>query len=361
MKSDSPSPDHPKTSAHAKRGVAGGLLLLAASGGLFYTVINTATPESAAPVADTSAAERAALEAELGKFFDAEAKPLLAKTRGKDLAAIAQVLNSLDAAFVRYGEGAPKFAKDLTGWGTRFKIMYRKGVETAQRKDEHTWTQQLIQEKFATHVMSDATLEADLLAIMKQFNFDLEANRNEMLAGMQTKLAASNLPVNVKQLTLQNFSKDFNLNVKQLLSQMPQQSVGVGVGSITAGIVAEEAVRQIVRTIIAEVAARIAASAAAAGGTAGGAAAAGATGGSAIAPGVGTVIGLAGGFLVGAFVDWWMTDEFEEKITQQCHGFLDTTKQSLINGSGGLKESLLKQVEQSSSAYEKALQSSVKL
>ncbi len=360
MKSDPSSPDQPLSASRAKRGVASGLLLLAASGGLFYSVMNTAVPETSPVPADTSVAERAALEAQLANFFDVEARPLLAKTRGKDLAAIAQVLNSLDAAFVRYAEGAPNFAKDLTGWGTRFKIMYRKGVETVQRKDEHTWTQQLVQEKFATHVMSDTSLEQDLLAIMKQFNFDLEANRNEMLAGVQAKLVASNLPVSTKQLALKDFQTQFSLNVKALLAQMPQQSVGVGVGSITAGIVAEEAVRQIVRTIIAEVAARIAASAAAAGGAAGGAATAGATGGTAIAPGVGTVIGLAGGFIVGALVDWWMTDEFEEKITQQCHGFLDTTKQSLLDGDGGLKKVLSLQVEQAATAYEQALQAAVK-
>ncbi len=360
MKLDSPISEPPATSARAKRGIAGGLLLLAAAGGLFYKVQTTATPDAVTTTGDPAVAERAALEAKLGAFFDNEARPLLAQTRGKNLAAIARVLNSLDAAFVGYEAGAPKFAKDLTGWGTRFKIMYRKGVETAEGKDEHTWTQQLLQEKFSTHVMSDATLEKDLLAIMKQFNFDLEANRNEMLAGVQTKLVAANLPVNVRQMALKDFQAQFNVNVKQLLAQMPQQSVAVGVGSIASGIVAEEAVRQVVRTIIAELAARIAASAAVAGGAAGGAAAAGAGGGTAVAPGVGTVIGLAGGFLVGALVDWWMTDEFEEKITKQCHNFLDATKQSLLSGSSGLKQVLLEQVEQSATAYEKALQASVK-
>ncbi len=350
-----------KITANAKRGAAAGVLLLAASGGLFYTILNVADPQSVNVNPAGTVAERQALEAQLEKFFDSEARPLLAQTRGKDLAAIAQVLNSLDAAFARYGEGAPKFAKDLTGWGTRFKIMYRSGVETAQRKDQHTWTQQLVQEKFATHVMSDASLEKDLVAILKQFNFDQEANRNELLAGMETKLAAAHLPVEDTNLTKEDFQKQFQQHVQSLLAQMPQQSVGVGVGSITAGIVAEEAVRQIVRTVVAEVAARIAASAAVTGGAVGGAAAAGATGGSAVAPGVGTVIGLAGGFIVGAMVDWWMTDEFEAKVTKQCHGFLETTKQSLLDGDHGLKSVLTQQVEQAAAAYEQALRAAVKI
>ena len=360
---ESPTPPHstPAKATRSWRGVMAGALLMIASGGVFYRVWNMATPATVAPVIDTSAEERAELTAKLTKFFDEDARPLLAKTRGQDLAAIATVLNSLDANFKRYAEGVPKFASDLTGWGTRTKILYRKAVETAEQKDQHTWTQDLIRDKFSKHVMSDVALEKDLVEIMKQFNFDLEANRNQMLASLQTKLVAANLPVKVKDLELAEFKADFGDKLSALLKSMPQQSLGVGVGSITSGIVAEEAVRQIVRTIIAELAVRLASSAAVAGGAAGGAAAAGATGGSAIAPGVGTVIGLAGGFLVGALVDWWMTDEFEEKVTKQCHGFLDNTKASLLEGDGGLKKVLTQQIETCAAAYEKAAQSSLQL
>lgn len=336
---------------------------MALSGGVFYQVNKSSISEPSVPPAsqadDISAAQRADLEKSLAQFFDKEARPLLEETRGKDLAAIAQVLNSLDTAFKRYETGVPKFASALTGWGTRFKIIYRKGVESVQRKEEHTWTQQLVQEKFSEHVMSDTNLEKDLIAILKQFNFDLEANRNEMLAGIQTKLAASHLPVKIQSLPLEIFKAEFAQNLTILLKSMPQQSVGIGVGSLAAGIAAEEAVRQIIRSIIAQLTVRIAASAAATGGAAGGAAAAGAAGGSVVAPGLGTVIGLAGGFLFGAVVDWWMTDAFEEKVGRQCKGFLDATKASLLEGEGGLKNMLVNQIEQSSRAYDRAVQSSI--
>ena len=361
MESPTPPESTPAKPAGSWRGMLAGALLMIAAGGVFYRVWNMATPATVAPVVDTSATERTELTAKLTKFFDEDARPLLAKTRGQDLAAIATVLNSLDATFKRYAEGVPKFASDLTGWGTRTKILYRKAVETAEQKEQHTWTQELIKDKFSKHVMSDVALEKDLIEIMKQFNFDLEANRNQMLASLQTKLVAANLPVKVKDLELAEFKADFGDKLSALLKSMPQQSLSVGVGSITSGIVAEEAVRQIVRTIIAELAVRLASSAAAAGGAVGGAAAAGATGGSAIAPGVGTVIGLAGGFLVGALVDWWMTDEFEEKVTKQCHGFLDNTKASLLEGDGGLKKVLTQQIETCAAAYEKATQSSLQL
>lgn len=349
------------SASHPWKGAAVGLLMLAGAGGLLYKV-NDATVEAPvipAPAIDTAEAERAALEARLAKFFDEDARPLLTQTKGKDLAAIARVLNGVDASFARYAAGVPKFAKELTGWGTRFKIMMRKSVETLEGKEQHTWTQQVIQEKFTQNVMSDASLEKDLSDVMRQFAFDLQANRNEMLAGVETKLAASNLPVSLKQVALKDFKIQFDSNLAALLKKMPMQSVGIGVGSLTAGIIAQEAVTQIVRTVLAEMAVRLATSAAAAGGAASGAASAGAAGGSAIAPGVGTVVGLAGGFIVGAFVDWWMTDKFEEEVAKQCRGFLDTTKASLLDGESGIKKMLTTQVEQSAAFYEEAVQSSL--
>ena len=56
-----------------------------------------------------------------------------------------------------------------------------------------------------------------------------------------------------------------------------------------------------------------------------------------------------------------MTDEFEEKVAKQCHGFLDNTKASLLEGDGGLKKVLTQQIETCAAAYEKATQASLKL
>ncbi len=333
-----------------------GLLLLAASGGIFYKVYDAAHSESLANHED---ADRQLLEKQLNQFLADDAKPLLAQTRDKDLKAITAALNATDAVFKKYGEGVPKFASDMTGWGTRFKVIWRKGVESAEGKQEHTWTQELVQEKFARHVMSDASLERDVMAVLKQFAYDLQANRNEMLATLQMRLEASHLPISVKNLAMQEIRGNFEQRLQSLLKDLPGNSVAIGVGSLTAGIVAEEAVRQIVRAVVAQVAARLAASAAASGGIAGGAATAGASGGTAMAPGVGTVIGLAGGFIVGALVDWWMTDKFEEEISKQCQEFLDTTKAQLVNSDQGLRLLMTAQVEQSSAAYEKALQASL--
>ena len=42
--------------------------------------------------------------------------------------------------------------------------------------------------------MSDARLEADVMEIMKQFAYDMEADRNELLASLETRLNESQLP-----------------------------------------------------------------------------------------------------------------------------------------------------------------------
>lgn len=334
--------------------------MLVAAGGIFYQVATTASAPPLEGRAETDeGAERRALEQKLAGFFEQDARPLLAQTKEKDLLAVQRALDGVDAAFKKYEEGVPKFASALTGWGTRFKLLWRKGVETVEGKEEHTWTRQLVQEKFSEHVVSDTRLEQDLTEVMKQLTFELEADRNEMLAGMQTRLAASSLPVAARQLAMADIKQNFDPRLQELLASMPAQSVGIGVGSLAAGIAAEEAVRHLARAVVAQLAARLAVTAAASGGAAGGAAAAGAGGGTAVAPGVGTVIGLAGGFLAGAAVDWWMTEEFEEKIGEECRGFLSSTKTSLLEGESGLKQSMRHQVEQAAGAYEKAVRLSL--
>jgi hypothetical protein len=351
-----PPPPSPKPPNHL-RGLLIGIGLLVIAIALFFQVKDTAEgngPERAAALAIASAREKA-----LGEFFDKEAKPLLDEAKKKNIESVDRALAGVDAAFARYQEGIPAFASDMTGWGTRFRIIWRSSVETVEGKDDHSWTQSIVTEKFAEHIMSEARLETDLTEVFKQFSYDLLAGRNEMLTKMQARVEASGLVMHEKQLAGDGFSVLFEERLQGLLAKMPGQTVFIGVGSLAAGIIAEEAVRQMVRVIVAQVAARLAATALASGGATAGAAAAGAGGGTAVAPGVGTVIGLAGGFIVGAVVDWWMTDKFEEEISAQCSEFLNVTKGQLVEGKEGLRFMMLAQIESASEAYEKAVHESL--
>lgn len=328
------------------------LLLLAAAAAVFFQVKQTAQPDAAVAAAETAEKKRTQEQLAMDAFLTREAAKLLSETHRKDMAAVQRALDSLRANFKRYGEGIPAFTSALTGWGTRMKIVYRSSVEAIERKDTHYWTASLVQEKFDEHVLSDARLEKDVLEVMKQFAYELETNRNEMLVNLEVSLHAADLPATAKQLALRNFREQTRGRIRELLARLPGQSVGVGVGSLAAGIVAEEAVRHLIRAVIAQAATRIAA---VSGGAAAGAAAAGGAGGTVVAPGVGTAIGLAGGLIVGAVVDWWLTDEFKDKVAAECRKFLSSTEVALVTGGKGLEKLLLDHVSNSRSASREAV------
>ncbi len=330
-------------------------MLLAAAGAVFFQAKRTAQPDAAKEAAETLEKKRSPERIALDAFLTREAAKLLGETHRKDMAAVQRALDALRVNFKGYAEGIPAFTDALTGWGTRMKIVYRSSVETIERKDTHYWTASLVQEKFDEHVISDAKLERDVLEVMKQFAYELEANRNELLVNLEVSLHAADLPAATRQLALRNFREQTRHRIRELLARMPGQSVGVGVGSLAAGIVAEEAVRQLIRAVIAQAAARIAAGAAASGGAAAGAAVTGGAGGTALAPGVGTAIGLAGGLIVGAVVDWWLTDEFKDKVAAECRSFLIATEVALMTGDKGQEKLLLDHVNASRDACRQAV------
>lgn len=336
-------------------GITAGLLLFAVAGAVFWKTWQAAKPDESAATARAEARRIAEVRYAIDSFLHGEAKLLLDAAEQKDMAAVQRALDSLRACFKTYGEGVDGFTDALTGWGMRSKIIYRKTVETVEGKDEHSWTAQLVREKFGEHILSDARLEADVMEIMKQFGYDMEANRNELLASLETRLNAAQLPAAARHVVLGSFRVQTRERIRDLLGRLPGQSVAVGVGSITAGIVAEEAVRQLIRAVIAQAATRIAAGAAVSGGAAAGAVATGGAGGTAVVPGIGTAVGLAGGLVVGAVVDWWMTDEFKEKVAAQCRQFLTTTHVALVTGDRGLEKLLLDHVTGNSRACREAV------
>ena len=336
----------------AGRIVTAGIALLAAGAGV-WKLRKFASPESVSPAVAADADAREA-------FLRTRVPPILGAAEAREMAAVQRAVAAVDARFSTYADGAPAFAASLTGWGMRFRILYRKGVETAEGKPDHSWTAALVQEKFAEHVVSDVRLEADIMEITKQLAYDLEASRNEMLASLAADLRASDLPVTIKSAALTDFNAAMNTRIRDLLAAMPVQSVAVGTGSLAAGIVAEEAVRQLIRVVIAQAAARLATGAIAAGGTTVAAATVGGTGGTAIAPGIGTAVGLAGGLVVGAVVDWWMTDEFEEKVTAQVREFLTASRTALVTGDRGLEALFRSEVQRYHAAAGRAVEGALR-
>lgn len=348
-----------------------GVALLVLAGTVFYRTLAAAGNQKAAGATLSAQvfsdaqreAEAVAATTDLRKrisgFLSSDAKPALLNAKTKDLAAVDRAVVSLDACFGRYAEGVDKFTRELTGWGTRFRLIWRKGVETVKRHEIPEGATKLVRDKFDANVVSDARLEADVMAVMKQFAYDLEANRNELMGSLTTRLQSSDLPVTVQKVALGEFQTQFDQNVKKLLHGLPANTATIGAGSMATGIVAEEAVRQLVRVVLTQAAARLAGSAAASGGAAATAVAAGGTGGTVLAPGVGTAIGVVGGFVVGAVVDWWMTDKFEAQVKIEVLTFLQKTRNALVGGPQGMETLLRQQVNATSEAWERSVNASM--
>lgn len=362
-----PSPGAPRLGP----GLVAGVALLVLAGTVFYRTLSAARNEkstaasiSALTLSEAqreaeSAAATTGLRKRISGFLSSDAKPALLEAKAKDLAALDRAVASLDACFARYAEGVDKFTGELTGWGTRFRLIWRKGVETVKRHEIPEGTAKLVRDRFDANVVSDARLEADVMAVMKQFAYDIEANRNELMGSLTTRLRSSELPVTVQKVALEEFQTQFDQNVKILLSGLPANTATIGAGSLATGIVAEEAVRQLVRVVLAQAAARLAGSAAVSGGAAATAVAAGGTGGTVLAPGVGTAIGVVGGFVVGAVVDWWMTDKFEAQVKTEVLTFLRNTRNALVAGPQGMESLLRQQVNASSDAWERSVNASM--
>lgn len=340
-------------------GLAAGLILLGAGGTVAWQTWQRTQSEAASAAAQAAAAAvreaDLALRQKVSGYLDGGAAPLLAEAKARDLAAVNRALDALDARFAAYAAGVDAFTHDLTAWGTRFRLIWRKGVETVKRREIPEGTANLVRGKFDQHVVSDARLESDVLTVMQQFAYDLEANRNELLGALQASLAASDLPVAVRAVALTDFKTRYTEHLQTILGSLPANSVLVGVGGITAGIVTEEAVRQLVRVVLTQAAARLAGGAMASSGAAATAVAAGGAGGTAVVPGVGTAVGVVGGFLVGAVVDWWMTDEFEATVKTDVLAFLSQTRSALVSGPLGLETMLKTQVEHNARLWERSL------
>jgi len=60
---------------------------------------------------------------------------------------------------------------------------------------------------------------------------------------------------------------------------------------------------------------------------------AGAKVGSAL-PGKGTVIGFGVGLAIGIVVDWWMTEQFKEKMSHEMEVYIDGLKAAIVHGVG---------------------------
>ena len=126
--------------------------------------------------------------------------------------------------------------------------------------------------------------------------------------------------------------------------------------------VAAVAAAQVVTRVVTTVGTSAVVSAAAGGGAMATGTAGGGAAGTSVGP-VGTLVGAGVGLIIGVGVDWWLTDQFQEKLTSQLNTYFDEMQRNLLDGTveePGLRDALSRVVDLVAYEQSKTLRQSLK-
>jgi hypothetical protein len=342
-------------------GIALSILLLV----LAWRIANRPTPSSGS-TGSIEKTDRISQE-EIDAFYNEQVRPALHDYQVRNKAAVDRAVERITKGVDSYKDGIPAFVDDITSWGTRFGIIGRKSRDLWDKwwgdvKNERR-VYEYVSAKFEKHLFSDAKLRSLVEGSLTQFKDDLRASQNTLHADIKTAWNAS--PLASKEFDMQEVVARVQAEISDVSTQMATDSVTVGVLAFVGGFALEEATRALVRVIVARVGAYLATSAATttatSGGATGTAAAAGGAGGSTVGP-WGTVIGVAAGIVVGMVADWWMSNQFEKKLTGECTAMIEQVKAQLLMGSDdaqGMKDAFIESIRIFQKAEEQAIQTAL--
>lgn len=287
------------------------------------------------------------------ELYRIEIEPLLNATQRANEQAMDRMAERIRAAINRYRSGIPAFADEMTSYRTRFNILYR--MPSDWWNDDHG-VKSYVQWKFRTHLLSERTLENDIESALKQLREDLVANRNRLLVDCKAAIARDNLP----EIALPEFDA-FDAEVSAMLvafsSRHGEDSVYKGLATLITSETASQIAVQIVARVLPVVATSIAGSVTAATGTTVAATSTGGAGGTAVGP-AGTIIGAGIGLVVGVAIDWWLTEEFQEKLVKDLNTYFDLLENHILDGTNekpGLIPSLNRAIEDMNYAQAKVI------
>ncbi len=347
------SPNKP-TRLHRRAWTGWLALSLSALAFLLWATFPTTDTPSRLPRASASAPLTPARQTWSREQWDAWARehvdPALDEADAADAAAVERALSVIHSAFDTYRAGVPAFCDDLSSWGTRAGVVKRtvRGWFAGGGKAS---VESYARDKFEHHVLPQNALNSAITRARETLAIDLEANRNILRARLDAALARTLDPHDPALHHLTDVRARFDDALATALGRRAASSVGSGVIAFVAGtagsILAEQAVAQII--------ARAGVSAAA--GAAGAGGAAGAAGGP-----VGVAVGLGVGLVVGAGIDWWMTEEFKEKVSAETLAYLNGLEARVVDGmdgAPGVREAFVTSVNEARKARRDALANAV--
>lgn len=323
--------------------VASALLAVVVGFSAIATVILVPAPQhpgvATASLTDIAAGRAGLTDAEraraMASFMATQIDPLLDRAAARDREAADRAVERLHDHFEQFHSGVDRFTGDVTSWGTRFGVIKRQvgdrwhSMWNSDAREAQATA--YIDGKFRQHIVDDAQLQKAVEEVVTQFMEDLRANRNRMLAEVNAAIRTADVPLHLASLDLTRVREAMQLEAQKITTNLATATVVNGVVAFTGSIVAEEIARRVTLQILARVATHMAAEVTVAGGATASSAAAGGAGGSLIGP-AGTVVGFGVGIAVGVAIDWWMTARFEQKLAVQCHAFLDSVEQRILQG-----------------------------
>lgn len=290
--------------------------------------------------------------------------PLLDEFDTRNAQAADRALVTLHARISRHRAGVQPFARDVRSWRTRFGVIGRYSSDLwhrVRKTGEAGKVSAYVNEKFRRQVISEEQLQDDVSASLRQFEEDLAANRNRLYAQMSLPLSKIRCQTPLVGEDFDRFREQTGRRADLLTHSMSQDTVVAGIAEFSASWAATDFSQAIAARVVAQILARVGTTMAvegieAGGATAGGAAAGGGAG--SVAGPAGTIIGLGVGIVVGAAVDWWLSDKFEEKVTGQCNQFLSMLDHRLCEGNQkapGLRQSFQQTLKLTGQAQREAV------
>lgn len=268
-------------------------------------------------------------DARRDQFYFDEVEPILKKAKQLNLAAAERAVARINTTFDGYRRGVQPFVEDITGIGSRLRILWRMPGEWWYG-DERIIA--YVQGMFERHLFSEERIKTDLNKVLLDFREDLAANKNELLASYKLAVESSDLP----DLKLPDYSQ-YDKKVRDILLRFSgdkaRESVYSGLVTFVVSEVVSLAAEQIIVRVLVSVGTTAASSAAVAGGATAAGAAAGGGAGTLGGP-VGTAIGIGVGLVVGIVVDWWMTDRFQAQLTNELDEYIEDLRAGLLEGAG---------------------------
>lgn len=288
------------------------------------------------------------------QFFQAEALPEIVAADRRNREAAERCVQRIRDMSAKHRAGIQPFVEDLQSYGTRLGIIGRMPADWWYTQKS---VLEMLNQKFDEHVFSKESLQSGIDGAIEAFNAELNANRLKMVMQIQAELTSSDLG-DLPSIDAEEWSEEVRLASIDHLKGLGEESAQRFVITELLSGLGGSATTALVTAIGARIATTAATTAAIGGGATAGGAATG-TGGGALAGPVGAGVGFAAGLVVGVVIDWWMSSEFEAKMTEQLETAIDDVEKMILEGPNEQQPGLQQMLEESCDAMREAWHDSI--